>query len=201
VPPLTDCEVRDPRMKRTRQLLQRALRDLLRAKTLEEIGVQDIAEVATVNRATFYDHYTDKFSLFNSMTSADFTRLLEQRNIVLGGTCETGFAALVLATSDYLSESNRDGSVCAGQGSFGPLIDAAVTMAIRRVILEGLCKTEVAEPPDRLACIIASAVSSATYGAVKEIYCRSKQPLTNDEVESVVQLVLPLMRPCTSTAG
>ena len=65
--PISDCDVRDPRMKRTRQLLQGALRELLREKRLDEIGVQDITGAATINRATFYDHYTDKFALFQAM--------------------------------------------------------------------------------------------------------------------------------------
>src|SRR5215472_14064182 len=49
--PVSDCEVRDPRQKRTRKLLQDALRELLQEKPFEEILVQDIAEAATVNRA------------------------------------------------------------------------------------------------------------------------------------------------------
>jgi hypothetical protein len=43
----------DPRVKRTRQLLQRAFVDLIHEKSFEAITVQDIAERATLNRATF----------------------------------------------------------------------------------------------------------------------------------------------------
>ncbi len=38
--------------------------ELLGTKSLQAISVQDIAERSTLNRATFYDHYTDKFALF-----------------------------------------------------------------------------------------------------------------------------------------
>jgi AcrR family transcriptional regulator len=65
--PISDCEVRDPRIRRTRQLLQQALGQLLQSRSFEEITVQDIAEAATVNRATFYDHYTDKFALLEAL--------------------------------------------------------------------------------------------------------------------------------------
>src|SRR3984957_7123093 len=51
--PIPDCEVRDPRIRRTRQLLQGALRTLMQSKSFDEIAVQDITEAATVNRATF----------------------------------------------------------------------------------------------------------------------------------------------------
>lgn len=53
----------DPRVRRTRQLLQEALNALLLEKPLESITVRDIAGRATVNRATFYLHYVDKYDL------------------------------------------------------------------------------------------------------------------------------------------
>ena len=63
---ISDCEVKDPRIRRTRQALQGALRGLMKSKGFDEVSVQDIADAATVNRATFYDHYTDKFSLLDA---------------------------------------------------------------------------------------------------------------------------------------
>ena len=45
--PISDCEVRDPRIRRTRQLLQGALGSLLKIKGFDEISVQDIADSAT----------------------------------------------------------------------------------------------------------------------------------------------------------
>ena len=44
----------DPRVKRTRQLLQNALMELVQEKSQGSITVQDIAARAEVNRATFY---------------------------------------------------------------------------------------------------------------------------------------------------
>jgi AcrR family transcriptional regulator len=53
----------DPRVRRTRQMLVTALRDLLAEKSFEAITVQDIAERATLNRVTFYAHFNDKYDL------------------------------------------------------------------------------------------------------------------------------------------
>ena len=64
------CEQFDPRVRRTRQLLQQALDKLLQTKDFENISVQDIAEAATVNRATFYDHFADKFALLEYSVAA-----------------------------------------------------------------------------------------------------------------------------------
>ena len=62
----------DPRVTRTRKLIRDALASLLADKNFESITVQDIAERATVNRATFYAHFTDKFALLDAMIRDDF---------------------------------------------------------------------------------------------------------------------------------
>ena len=64
-------ETTDPRIRRTRQLLQQALLELLQKKRFEEISVQDISAVSTINRATFYAHYTDKFALLESLPTRE----------------------------------------------------------------------------------------------------------------------------------
>ena len=103
--PISDCEVRDPRIRRTRQLLQGALRNLMQSKGFDEIAVQDITEAATVNRATFYDHYTDKYALLEAMVAGGFHALLHERNVSYDGTCPSAVRALILATCDYLTHT------------------------------------------------------------------------------------------------
>lgn len=189
--PLPDHSVRDPRMKRTRQLLQDGLRKLLRQKPLDEIFVQDIAEAATVNRATFYDHYADKFELFNSLIAADFQKLLEQRNVFLDGSCVSGLGAVVLAVGDYLQQLHRDHAACTRPESSGPVIDAAITLAIRNIVLDGL---EKQSPPLTLPRdVAASLVSGAIYGAVKQWLSKKNWRADEEDLLSVVPLVLPLL--------
>jgi AcrR family transcriptional regulator len=53
----------DPRVIRTRQLIQQAFIDLFHEKSFEEITIQEIADRATINRVTFYAHFQDKFAL------------------------------------------------------------------------------------------------------------------------------------------
>ena len=56
-------QVEDLRVRRTRKLLQQALIELTIEKGFTAVTVQDIAERAMVNRATFYRHYLDKYDL------------------------------------------------------------------------------------------------------------------------------------------
>ncbi|MFJ5624894.1 TetR/AcrR family transcriptional regulator [Peribacillus loiseleuriae] len=57
----------DRRKKRTRQLLKNALISLLTEKDFHSITVQDITNLADVNRATFYSHYHDKHDFFQQL--------------------------------------------------------------------------------------------------------------------------------------
>lgn len=56
----------DRRVRRTRQLLRRALVELILDKGYDRITVQDIIDRADIGRSTFYAHYTDKDDLLLS---------------------------------------------------------------------------------------------------------------------------------------
>jgi AcrR family transcriptional regulator len=56
----------DRRVRRTRDLLRRALIALILEKGYDRITVQDIIDRADVGRSTFYAHYTDKEDLLLS---------------------------------------------------------------------------------------------------------------------------------------
>lgn len=101
---LINEEKLDPRVKRTRQLLQQALMDLAHEKPLDSITVQDIAARAEVNRATFYAHFEDKYALMD-YTAREMFR--EQLDTTLSGTLQLtlpGLRGLILTTCDFVGE-------------------------------------------------------------------------------------------------
>ena len=189
--PISDCEVRDPRIRRTRQLLQGALRTLMERKRLDEISVQDIADVATVNRATFYDHYTDKFALLDAIVAGGFHRLLQERKVSFDGTCPSAAGAIILAACDYLSQTHG-GSECNRQHAFEPLMEAAMITAIHRVLIAGFSK---GSGESHLPAEMAAATASwAIYGAVKQWFYTPGHPVAEEIVPLVLQLVLPILQ-------
>jgi AcrR family transcriptional regulator len=128
------CETVDPRIRRTRQLLQQALEKLLETKEFDKISVQDIADLATVNRATFYDHYTDKSALLVAMVGCRFHQLLAEREVQFDGTCASALKALVLAVSEYLTRMQGP----EGTRQLQPHMESAMIAAVRHILLEGL---------------------------------------------------------------
>lgn len=60
----------DRRVQRTRELLQKALIELIGERGYDAITIQDIADRANVGRTTFYVHYNSKDELFMSCHKA-----------------------------------------------------------------------------------------------------------------------------------
>ena len=189
--PISDCQVRDPRIRRTRQLLQGALSTLMQSKSLEDISVQDISETATLNRATFYDHYTDKYALLEAMVAGGFHKLLNERQVHFDGTCPSAASAIILAVCDYLTQIQAQVNG-ANQSAFAPLVDAAILGAVCRIIGQGLppAKSKTAVSPE----VLAAAISWAIYGAVKQQFAKPKHAKTSRVLKQVLEVIQPMMR-------
>ncbi|GAB4441551.1 MAG: hypothetical protein Fur0044_38040 [Anaerolineae bacterium] len=76
---VTQLNGEDPRVKRTRQLIVQAFTELLAEKSFRAISVQDVAERATVNRATFYAHFEDKYALMDYFIRDSFQQALASK--------------------------------------------------------------------------------------------------------------------------
>jgi AcrR family transcriptional regulator len=191
VMPISDCEVRDPRMRRTRQLLQGALRTLMLTRNFEEISVQEIAEAATVNRATFYDHYTDKFALLEALIAGGFHCLLHERDVRYDSGCPAQAAVVIIAVCDYLVITHQGGG-CKDQSPFEPLIDAAIVGAIRRVLAKSLLYAEAGA--SLLSEMVTTAASNAIYGAARE-WLRSANRVSAEEIApQILAIVRPILQ-------
>src|SRR5579863_6710239 len=188
--PISDCEVRDPRIRRTRKLLQGALATLMQAKSFDDISVQDITETATVNRATFYDHYTDKYALLEAMVAGGFHKFLNDRKVSYDGSCASAAGPIALAACDYLRECHSSEDACRKQTAFEPLIDAAIINAIRRVLLGGV--THAASASEFQPEMIATTASWAIYGAVKQWFNTANRPPAEAVVPVILRLVMPI---------
>jgi len=182
-------EILDPRIRRTRLLLQQALEKLLETQEFEKISVQDIADAATVNRATFYDHYDDKFALLECLVGTRFHELLERRKVQFDGGCSTALTAIVLGVCDYLA--GVPGLECERQRQMEPHMESAVIAVVRRMLLVGLQK----HPPGGgvSAEMMATSLSWAIFGAAKE-WLRTPNRCSSEEIAgTVVGLVGPMM--------
>jgi AcrR family transcriptional regulator len=184
-----DCERLDPRIRRTRGLLQDALKRLLEEKEFDKITIQDITEAATLNRATFYAHYPDKFALLEELIRVSFLQLLDCRKIRFDGSCATAFHPIILAVCDYLAELQKSHS--SKQRQFEAFVEGTVIDQIRVILMDGYQKhpTERTIPPE----MIAAAASWAIYGAAKQWVGTPERIPAEEFVVTAANLVMPIM--------
>ena len=178
-------EAVDPRVRRTRLMLHEALEKLLPEKEFDKISVQDIVDKATLHRATFYDHYADKFALLECVVAVQFRGLLAKREVSFTG-CEGALRAIAQGVCDFIS--NVPGVAC--QRELERHMEAAVIAVVRRMILDGMEKHGTVGVKSRL---VASTISWAIYGAAKEWMHMDDRWPAELAAEKIEELVRPLM--------
>jgi AcrR family transcriptional regulator len=178
----------DPRVKRTRELIVRAFWELVAEKGHTGLTVQEIAERATVNRATFYAHFSDQYELFDYAISESFREELGRRLPPSPGPSEENLRALVLAACDYLASLNTGCSRTDRQ--FRPLIEARVQGELYELLL-GWTEASAEKASGRQVSreVRASVVSWSIFGAAlgwsRNGTARSSEEVA-DEVLSVI---------------
>ena len=103
MPILTTTKV-DPRIIRTKKLLVEAFQEVSREKKMSQITVKDITERATVNRATFYAHFTDKYDILNYTLSETILKDLNNTLSVSDIINETVISNLFISIANYMVE-------------------------------------------------------------------------------------------------
>ena len=68
------AEIMDRRVRKTRATLRQCLCRLLKEKKIQDISVKELAELADINRGTFYLHYRDVYDLLAGIESEMFSQ-------------------------------------------------------------------------------------------------------------------------------
>lgn len=174
----------DPRVKRTRKLIQDAFLGLTHIKSFDAITVRDITEKATVNRATFYAHFEDKNALLESVLTEIFMRFVENRINEKKSLDEDAVRMLILAVCDY-HESLCDRCKRNYQ-SLASLVEAKVQHQLEKIV-KGILENDAALAGVEIRKMDAVAVmaSWAIYGAAFRWYSEDRlkdAPALADEV-------------------
>ena len=76
--------------------------------------MQDITARATVNRATFYAHFVDKYALVDELIREGFTQILQQRMVTPAHSTEEQVRRLLLAVAICGRGCTRSASIATG---------------------------------------------------------------------------------------
>src|SRR5512138_993065 len=173
----------DPRVKRTRLLLEQAFMDLIQEKGFQAVTVQDITERAGVNRATFYAHFTDKYALLDHRIRQGFIEEIDKRMLNACHLTKDNLRNLVIAVCEFTRSINEHCKPA--QAQFESLVETQVKGVLHELMLKWLEQVTLAVSPETAA----TAASWAIYGlALQWSHARKPGP-----VEAYAAHVLPLV--------
>lgn len=173
----------DPRIKRTRGLIEQAFQGLLAEKGFHAITVQDVTAKAGINRATFYSHFTDKYALLDHSIRLEFHRELEKRTLSACHYSEENLRAVIVTVCEFIAGTSAGCKTSENQ--FESLLERQVKNQVQELLLLWLEQSDCDIEPS----IAATAASWAIYGlALKWNHDKNRPP-----VEEFAIQVLPLV--------
>src|SRR5271169_890389 len=175
----------DPRILRSRRRLMDSLAKLLNEKEFEDISVQEITDVAMLNRATFYLHYPDKNALLQAMTESRFRDLIERRAITFAD-CNGALRAIALGVCDYLAES----TACPTQLSRMAL-EGSIIPIVEDMFKEGLAHHGMAAGAD--ASLSAPTAAWAVFGAARRWFQSPNRVPAEEMAARIETMVSPIL--------
>jgi len=186
---LTQEERVDPRVLRTRQLLQRAFTDLLNEKSFEAITVQEIADRATVNRVTFYAHFQDKYALLEDTIRGMIRERVHSQLPAGSPYTPENLSRLILTVCEYLDEMWRHCPPPYGQMEM--LMEKQIKAELHEILQDWLAKeapsgTQNGPTPKQAAMV----ASWAIYGAAVQWLQQERRIPAREYVRQVLPLIL-----------
>ena len=179
----------DPRVVRTRQLIQQAFIDLFYEKSFEEITIQEIADRATINRVTFYAHFQDKFALLE-YTLREMIRqhIYEQLPEGVQFSPEN-LALLILTVCEFLAEIRH--TCPPPHDQMEALMEKQIKSELYEILHSWLIEISVSDPnPGPTLEQTARVTSWAIYGAAAQWMLEKREKSVHEYVEQVLPLIL-----------
>src|SRR5579863_10267466 len=180
-----ETETTDPRILRSRRMLMDSLAKLLMKKEFYDISVQEIADEATLNRATFYLHYPDKDALLQAMTESRFRDLIERRSITFTD-CNGALRAIALGVCDYLVESTGCPTQLARVALEGSIIPVVEGMFKEGLALHGIT-------PGVDAALLATTAAWAVFGAARRWFQTPNRIPAEEMAARIEAMVKPVL--------
>lgn len=178
-------EREDPRVVRTRAMIEEAFGELLEKKGFRSLTVRAITERAGINRTTFYAHFPDKYGLLDHFIREEFRREIEKRTLDACQYSHENLRALILALCDFVGAAHDH---CANaDAQFESLVEAQVKRELQ-FLLEHWLEGSDSNVDARTA---ATAASWAIYGLVAQ--WSHENPADRPSAEDFANGMLPLI--------
>ena len=185
---VTQLNGADPRVKRTRQLIMQAFTELLAEKSFHAITVQDVAERATVNRATFYAHFEDKYALMDHYVRTGFQQMLAAKLPTVFPVTVDNLHRLTRTVLEHLAQFH--GYCRASDKQQAELVLEAMQNELYQFILNWLSEAPPAHHPGQATVDTAAMVMSWAIFGVSVQWSSGPRTVSADQMAQQVVTVL-----------
>ncbi|WP_455382577.1 TetR family transcriptional regulator [Salinispira pacifica] len=179
----------DPRVSRTRRLIEEAFLAVMEEKGFEELSVNDVTDRAGINRATFYSHFVDKYSLLGHTVRTSFLEEVEGNGLERRELAPDSVRDLFLTVCGYvtaLHEHCKPPHVHLDWILEAQITDVSAELFNRWAVSSGRKGTKAFE-------LAAVAASSAMYGLVLRWSRQKRRPAASSFVHSSLSIVTGIL--------
>lgn len=188
-------KIEDPRITRTRHLIVHTFWALVHEKGFQAVTVQDIAARATVNRATFYAHFDDKYALFAYATRTAFLELVQQRVVMTRPYDQNHLYQLVHCVGTFLAQLHQ---TCPQSfRAFEPMVATEMVAGIETILLAWTPQQIDMESNDLPDWKLTISIAGWGMYGVARTWILGQRP---EPVDRFVGRVVPLLRPMVEGA-
>ena len=173
----------DPRITRTKKLLMDAFRDIAKEKKLQTITVKDITERATVNRATFYAHFYDKYDIMDYTLSETILKNLNDNLTLASELNEETLCKTFITITSYIEETHNECKL--NSAAYGEVVEKRVKEELEDIFLTLIVQKHPTEDREALATS-ARFLSWGLYGTAKHWFHTS-----NTSAHNYIEKALP----------
>jgi AcrR family transcriptional regulator len=172
----------DPRVKRTRNLILQSFESLLAEKNFGNISVQDVTDKAQINRATFYAHFQDKYTLLDYSINQMFMQEIDKRTLNICTYSTENLRNLILVVCEFLAHLHTD---CAQpHNQFESLVETTIKKQVFDLLTHWLRNSKISTE------LPATVATSAIYGLASHYSHRKKRPTLEKFVDEALPLVM-----------
>ncbi|MFS0868346.1 TetR/AcrR family transcriptional regulator [Paenibacillus xylanilyticus] len=176
----------DPRVIRTRQLIVNAFLTHLNNKDFYSITIRDITEKATINRATFYAHFADKYELLESVLSFAFEQYVLNKVNAQASLTEETVKQLIISLCNYHDSSNQ----CIKKyESVAPIFEENIKTQLEQLILQIITR-DADQAELKTLADAATMLSWSIYGLTYRWNLEGRQESPAELAERVVPFIM-----------
>lgn len=140
----------DRRVRKTKKALRDSLATLLMQKNIRDISVQELAELADLNRATFYLHYRDVFDLQQQIED----EVVREMSAILDRHLpdeSSGPSPLFVALLQYIQENAALCNMLLGENSNNTFLDKLCIIIEERCLRHWVLEHGITRPEEEVS--------------------------------------------------